>query len=140
MSDYMIASCEASEFLNKGDIITTHDGDYTYDGVGDFAYLQTKEGEPVDATEVYKVNDEVKIFGLWGIVYKVGEYLMEQPKLPDPEVFHKEVEEYVNDVLLTYYNPAHKDYPMVLGVYTEAIVKAFVRDHQEEVESNEEIS
>ena len=105
MSEFMLASCHAGEFLKGGDVITANGIDYIYKEVSDWAYLYSDKDERISPLDVTHVNGYDKRFGTDGII----DFILDLVKsnMYSSEEMHNMLKCYALQVYSLYLNMDH---------------------------------
>ena len=107
MSEFMLASCDAENFLKEGDIITANKVDYIYKEVSDWAYLYSDKDERISPLDVTHVNGYDKRFGTDGIIDFIIDLV--KSNMYSSKEMHTLLKEYILKVHSLYLNMEHPD-------------------------------
>lgn len=109
---FMLAACEARDYLKKGDVIRVDGVDHTYEAVADWAYIYSDKEERIDAQHITHVNGEPKRFGVSGVIDNITKRVMND--WGGIDMSYSELVEMVcsevEKLEAHYYNTDHPDY------------------------------
>ena len=109
---FMLAACEAEDYLKKGDVIRVDGVDHTYEAVADWAYIYSDKEERIDAQDITHVNGEPKRFGVYGVINNITKRVINDwggIDIPHPEFVELILDE-VERLESHYYNTDHPEY------------------------------
>ncbi len=107
MSEFVLASRDAENFLKEGDVITANGVDYVYKEVSDWAYLYSDKDERISPLDVTHVNGYGKRFGTNGIIDFIIDLV--KSNTYSSEEMHNMFKCYALQVYSLYLNMEHPD-------------------------------